>query len=566
MSVARRVYFYLVTVIALGIFIAGVGQLLSLFLDITIKGSYLAQVGKADFNQQQLSMGLAMLVIGGPLWFLFWRAIQRRVTGNQEETGAVMRKLFLNLILLVTALVGIIAASNFLIWLIAGASLAQFSSGGLASLIVSGLLWYYHWRVSESEGHPSAAARTLRRWYVYILAAFGLVWLTAGPVQLVNIAVLNLPIWGDSLVSGMFWNSASQGSLTWILLGGVVWYFHWFRMARGDYDSVLRQVYFYLLTILGGAIAVLVALTIFIYRIFIWIFGSATVSAGLHFQFLGWAVPVILVGAAVWVYHKWLAQEESAQAQERQLSAQRVHFYLMSFLGLGTLVSGLIILLGIILDLLLGAAGTSLTVTSGWWRNQLSLCLALLVVGAPLWLYYWRGVLRQVEAGGVTEWRARSRRIFLYVVVGISIIALAADLVNIVYQILSGVLGGNFGVEVLHNSKWSIQTLIIVIPVLWYHWRIVRIEQRRGAEAAAVQKTITLLAGDWAEDLVPRIEDKCGFKIRRLFLVGQSGEEIVSLSDEEVTALANDILTAPGTKVMLVALGGRIAVLPYQSK
>ena len=48
--------------------------------------------------------------------------------------------------------------------------------------------------------------------------------------------------------------------------------------------------------------------------------------------------------------------------------------------------------------------------------------------------------------------------------------------------------------------------------------------------------------------------------------MGQSGEEIVSLSDEEVTALANDILTAPGTKVMLVALGGRIAVLPYQSK
>ena len=171
-------------------------------------------------------------------------------------------------------------------------------------------------------------------------------------------------------------NGSTQGSITWILLGGTVWYFHWFRMARGDYDSVLRQVYFYLLTILGGAIAVLVALTIFIYRIFIWIFGSATVSAGLHFQFLGWVVPVILVGAAVWVYHKWLAQEEAAQAQERQLSAQRVHFYLMSFLGLGTLVSGLIILFGIILDLLLGAAGTSLTVTSGWWRNQLSLCLA----------------------------------------------------------------------------------------------------------------------------------------------------------------------------------------------
>ena len=77
-SATRQVWLYLITLISLGIFVAGVGQLLSLLFDVTIKGSSLTQVGQATFNQQQLSLGLAMAVIGGPLWFFFWRAVQRR--------------------------------------------------------------------------------------------------------------------------------------------------------------------------------------------------------------------------------------------------------------------------------------------------------------------------------------------------------------------------------------------------------------------------------------------------------------------------------------------------------
>ena len=438
-SITRRVWLYLITLISLGIFAAGVGQLLTLLFDVTIKGSYLTQVGEGAFNLQQLSLGLAMTVIGGPLWFLFWRAVQRRVKGNQEDIGALIRKFFLNFILLETALMGIIAASDFLRWLITGVPLAKFSSSVLATAIVAGVVWFYHWWVSESEGHPSSGARTLRRWYVYILSGFGLIWLAVGLVQLINVAVINLPIWGDIFVRGQFWNNTVQTSIAQIILGGVVWYFHWFRMARGDFDSTLRQVYFYLLTISGGAITVLVALTIMFYQILLWVFGVTGVSTGQHFQFLGWAVPTILVGLAIWGYHRRLAQEETGRAQEKRQSSQRVYFYLMSFLVLGTTVAGLIMLFGILFNLIINVTGTSLTVTAGWWRNQLSLSLALLLVGMPLWIYYWNGVLKRVRVGGIEEGRALSRRIFLYVIIGVSIITLAADLVNIIYQLLSGI-------------------------------------------------------------------------------------------------------------------------------
>jgi uncharacterized membrane protein len=562
MSTAKRVYFYLVYFIALGMFAGGVGVLLGVCFDIITKYPALAQIGAQTFSRQALSLGLAMLVIGGVLWFLFWRAIRRNVSGDPAEIGSAIRKLFMNLILAASALVGLFAAVGFLKWLMAGALLNQFPSGGLARLIVTGVIWYYHWRVTEKEGQPSPEAKTLRRWYVYLLSGWGLVALSVNLVGLVNTAVSYLPVWGETIVSGKFWSSNVQGSISWILLGGAVWAFHWFRMAKGDFDSTLRQVYLYLLAILGGSIAGLVALTTSLFKVFRFALGTLSTPTNTYFQFLGWTVPLMLVAAAVWVYHQHVTQEEAVQVQER-LSARRVHSYLMSFIGLGTLIAGLIILFGILLDVPLRAG--SIVVTPGWWRNQLSVCLALLVVATPIWLYYWNRVL-QMAAEGVAERRARSRRIFLYIVVGAAIVTLAADLVNIVYQLLNGVLQGTFGADVLRHSKWSLQTLVVAVPVLMYHWQIVRQDQRLGAEAAAVRKTVTVLVSDRAAGLVSQIEEKLGYKVRTLRYLGQMPEDFPALSDEEVSRLAGDIQAAPSTKVMLVADGGRILVLPYQEK
>ena len=560
MSTARHVWLYLITLIALGIFAAGVGNLLALLFDVTIKGSYLTQVGKTTFSQQQLSLGLAMTVIGGPLWFFFWRAIQRRVKGSQEEIGAAMRKFFLNFILLVSVLTAVVAASNFLKWLMAGVPSAKFSPGVLATAIVAGIIWFYHWRVSEAEGHPSSVAKTLRRWYVYVVAGFSLVWLAVGLIQLINSAVVALPVWGNLLVRGQFWNNTTQFSITQILFGGLTWYLHWFRMVRQDFDSTLRQVYFYLLTISGGAITALVASIILLFRFFLWIFGGAPVSISPHFQFLGWAVPTILVGVAIWGYHRRLAQEEAGRIQEKRQSAQRVYLYLMSFLGLGTMAAGLSILFGILLD-----TGTSLTVTTGWWQNQLAVSLALLLVGAPLWLYYWNSILKRVQTGGISEWRSLSRRIFLYVVIGVSIVFLAADLVNIIYQLLRGILQSNFGTNFLHDSKWSLQTLIVAAFLLWYHWQLLRTDQRRGAETAVTRKSVAFLADDRTGELTARLEDKLGFKIHTLYPVGQTGVNL-TVPDEEIDRVASEIVSAPSNKVMLVVLGGKITVLAYHDK
>jgi hypothetical protein len=561
MNSIKRFWLYAVTLITLGIFAVGVGDLLNLLFGVLIKGTSDTLIVGSSYNQQQLSLGIAMTVIGGPLWFFFWRAIQRRAKASVEETGSGIRKLYLNYILVMTAFMSIIAAGEVLKWLLSGAAAADYSPASLTLIVVAGIVWYYHWKVSESEGQPSPVARTLRRWYMYALSGFGLIWLAIGLVQLINTAFVSLPIWGNVLVEGHFWGSTVQLAVAQILLGAGTWYLHWFRMSKDDLNSTLRQVYFYLLTITGGAVTALVSSIILFYRFFNWIFGGAPVAGNPHFQFLGWAVPAILVGIGIWGYHLRLAQEEAGRVQEKRQSAQRVYYYLMAFLGLSTLAVGLSVLLGIFVD-----TGTALTGTSGWWRTQLALCLSLISVGLPLWLYYWNGILKRVQSGGITEWRALSRRIFLYVVIGVSIIMLTADLVNVVSQLLRGIMQSNLNTNFFHDAKWSLQTLIIAAFLLWYHWQVLRADQRRGTESVVQRRNVILFADDPLGELSARLENKLGYKITNLYPTGVNLEKSLPLPDEEIDRLVAAIQSGPVNKVMLVMINGKVSVLPYQDK
>jgi hypothetical protein len=563
MSVIRRVFYYLLTFIALVVFANGVGQLLALLFDVAVRVPATPS-GRQAFNpSNQFSLGLAMTVIAGPLWFFFWRTVQKRVAGNNEEIGSAIRKFFLNLILLVSAFTGLTNLSGFLRWLFEGVQTAYFPSGSLAIFIVSAIIWVYHWRVSEKEGHPSPDAKTLKRWYVYILSAAGLVWLAVNLVQVIGAAILLLPFWGNSIARSDFWNYSTQLGVSWIILGSITWYFHWFHVAKGDIESVLRQVYYYVVAISGGVIAALSALTVTFYQTLKWAFGAVNISAGEHFRFLSWTIPTLLVGLAIWGYHRALAQEEQSSAVERKQSAQRIHMYLMSFISLGTMAAGLIILLSILLGLIIESAGAVISVGPGGWRNALSLSLALLIVGTPLWIYFWGKALKLAQSGGIIEWRATSRRIYLYAIAGISAATLIADFVNIIYQLINGALSANMGIQVLRNISWSLETLVVAVSVLWYHWRIIRVEQLHGAEAIS-KKRVTLIANDRTGKLTEKISEKLGLKIRVLFPEVQ--EELVAFSEEELEQTIKSVRDASAPNVLIIVLGNKITVIPYEEK
>jgi ABC-type multidrug transport system fused ATPase/permease subunit len=215
---------------------------------------------------------------------------------------------------------------------------------------------------------------------------------------------------------------------------------------------------------------------------------------------------------------------------------------------------------------LLVETGTDVTATAGWWRHQLATALAMLVVGTPIWLYYWNGILKRIKAGGIDEWRALSRRIFLYTIIGVAIVLLAADLVNIVYELLRNSLSGHFSANFLNDAKWGLQTLVVAALLLWYHWRNLRADQHRGAETILARRDVTILSDDRAGDLAVRLENKLGYKTHTLYLVGQTGAGQPALTEEEIQRLVNEIQSATADKIMLVMLEGKITVMPYRDK
>ena len=557
MTTARRVFLYLIALVGLVLLAIGGGLLLGLVFDLLLKG---AGIGRGGFISQQFSLSIAMLLIGGGLWFPFWNIIQKRAAAAPEETGASFRKLYLNFIQTVSALTALSAGIDSLNWLFGSLSSFDFPSSRFAALIVASLVWYFHWRISESEGHPTPAARTMRRWYVYILSAWGLITLVFNIVQFLNSVLSLLPVWQPAIVYGNAWQ-AIYPNLSAGLLAALAWWFFWFRMARHDAGSTLRQVYFYLLAISVSAIAGLVALTTAIFRILAYILGAQ--GSPSYFQFLTWTIPTILVAAAVWFYHQRLAQEEAAGSPQQHLSARRVHLYLMSFISLGAMVAGVTVLLGLVLDFIITALGGDVIAgTPYWWREQVKRrpwrCYSLAypsgsITGAGFYRWW---------VSDAAERRARSRRIFLYIVLGLAIIGLAAGLVNLVYRILNVLFAGS-SPEFIRDIKWGLQAILVAAPLLLYFLQVIRQDQRAGAEAIPAAKHVTVIANADTTGILEGLAERLGYRVTDLRYTGPAGPP-VNLSPAQLDDAADRIREAAGPKVMLVIINNVINVLPYQ--
>ena len=221
---------------------------------------------------------------------------------------------------------------------------------------------------------------------------------------------------------GSLWNDTTQTALALFLVGGVFWWWHWHRVSRSDLDSALRQVYLHFFAILGGAATVVATLSILLFNIIQWALGEADAAgAAEQFRFLPAALVALISGGALWGYHWAVVRQESSAGDPTTPAARQVYRYLLASLGLGTLAAGLIILFGVVIGVIVPQSGQEL-LRADWWRNPLASTATLLLVGVPLWGIYWFGVQRDASAG-LLERSALSRRVFIYLVLGVAALA-----------------------------------------------------------------------------------------------------------------------------------------------
>jgi hypothetical protein len=491
-----------------------------------------------------------------------------------SEAQAFSRQLYIYLVLGISGALFAFGLVSLLRWLLGS---GEFNGNNLAFPLVWGSIWAYHWHLQSLDASRTEDGATVRRIYVYITSVYSLVMLAVGvgiviwrPLKEAYLALFTTEL---MISSGGFWDSVwsdtTRAGVATLVVGGLLWWWHWNRVARGDASSHLRQVYLYLLAVLGGAVTVVITLSLLLYVVLQWFIGvPGAAGAAAHFGAVPGMIAVLVPGAALWGYHWAVVQQESLMATGRWPAARRVYRYLVAALGLSTLSVGLVMVFLVALGVLIPQAGTQLS-DAGWWRNPLVLAITLLIVGVPIWSYYWFGVQREVAVGPVQERAAQSRRIFIYGVFGIATLLVLGNLSALLYTFLRDVLEGGLSWQVLQDAKWSAGTLLMAGAVSVYHWLVLKEDRQEmpareetpvpGVQAA---KELIALAAQSAQDSVRALESRLGVPIR-VWRRLDSGDS-PHLTEEELETVRDEIANAPGNRALLILDASGVRVLPYR--
>jgi hypothetical protein len=356
-------------------------------------------------------------------------------------------------------------------------------------LVVGALLWAYHRTVSASDraaaGEVGGSA-TLRRWYVYGVAFIALLYLLSNLSRTARIT------W-ETLATAAFGSATPPhglgGAIATAIVALAVWLTHWTLLAVGssraplatqDARSTLRPVYLF------GALAVAVGFTLgglsqLLYYALGRLLGVASpggVGGNLIVAMAAPATTALVYGVA-WLYQRHAVAAHAAEptattepvepghARAGIEGVRRLYVYLVSLLAIAVVAAGAGGVLWTLADL--ATAAPRAAGSSTWWREQVSLYTTLLAVGLPVWALHWGPrAARNDEAGSL------SRRIYLYVTLGASVLALLGSGVAAAREILLLVLGESATSGAITNLARALSVSAVSAIVIGYHLRFLR--------------------------------------------------------------------------------------------
>lgn len=486
MTTIRRVYIYVVAFAGLAALTVGLANLGRALLAVLVGASAAAAPG---YLRDQVSLWVAVALVGLPLWALHWRWAQR-LSDDLEERTSTLRRLYLYLVLAGATLV---AAGTLQTWASVVMMALLGAPGGLANMgipsvptfVIAAIVWAYHWRVAAEDravGGEERGSATLRRWYVYGAAFVGFILVLQGMQQVLQsvwFQVASLP--------GAQGLSISVPGVADALVGLALWGWHWgwlskrvgARAQEQDARSTLRSVYLFL-GLAAVVVGTLAGVSEALYYVLARALGVAEPGgvAGSLLQAAAGPVSVVVVYGIGWVYQRAAIGRQIQLVAEapRQVEVRRLYRYLTSLVAVAILATGAGGLLWVVADVATHAAETVLVVT--WWQDRASLFATMTAVGLLAWLLHWRP--RAPEDAG-----SLARRVYLYVVLIGGVLGLLGGGAFTVYGLLSMALGSTADGASLTQLGHAMAVALVAAVVVWYHARSVRADTRLAAPRPA---------------------------------------------------------------------------------
>jgi len=318
-----RLYLYFATIV--GLYVFGGGAIFALVsplaaaYDALFRETLVARSWSEEFRE-----GLAIGVIGLAAWVWHWlRLLARRdSTTTLWFTYVFLAGIAPGLAAAVTSLAVLLFTA--LQWWFGDSNAAQaaehFASlpGIAAVLLVGCLSWGYHRAVLREGASATSRWSEPERIYRYLVAAAGLLTLSAGLVTLLAVCLDALPPRADNLLGADGWRSNSLiMGITLATVGLPLWARYWSLTQREaveegavERSTLPRRVY--LFGVFGiAALTTLIDLTIILFQLFEGIL-EGTLS-GEFFRETRWSLALVLVAGAVSGYH-WLVLREDQAA------------------------------------------------------------------------------------------------------------------------------------------------------------------------------------------------------------------------------------------------------------
>jgi hypothetical protein len=339
----RRLYRYLWVLYGLLMTVFGAQQVLRFLF--YIPGDVLGELGR-----EVVVNGVALLLVGTPVWVYSWRLIQDSLL-DPAEMGSTLRLGILYLLALGGVITVITTGSmivNSIITKLLGADwtsqhFVQQIGAPLSIGLPLGLVWaYYGYWLNRHIAALSDPVRQagMKRLYYYILALIGLVVAFAGVATLLSFMIDMIT--GPGMMIGDSTRGTLATSLSSLIVGLPLWFATWRPMqaealARGTLgdharSSVLRKTYLYLVlfaSVIGGMAAAVALVYQLIRFILTGNAGSNFASEVLNF------VQLLFLFGVVLIYHLSVLRMDGAATAGSLAEKQSAYSVLVVNAGSG---------------------------------------------------------------------------------------------------------------------------------------------------------------------------------------------------------------------------------------
>lgn len=446
-----------------------------------------------------LARSLAFVVVGAPiLWLLaaWTRRLARQDPGELAGLGWAAYVTLTQLAAVGVAAVGVHDVLRSA--LVEGRLDAQ---AAVAVAVWGALWWIAHLLDVRTLDGPR------RRPLLLLGSLVGWVLSMLGLVALLGAALAAFVLPAPDVIVGA--TSPLGGAAAVLAPGLAIWVWYWrHRLARTEVDGWWLA---YVLPLGVGAslVVALAGVSIVVDRVLVRAFGESSGTAGEYAAGTATAVGLAVVGTLSWWYHR---QVMALRGPGGRTELVRVLEYLLAGIALVAAAVGITLAVVALLEALAPAAEVLVGEPV---VNLVLAAVTLLLVGGPLWWWFWSRIRRARAAEPAVEVASPTRRAYLIVLFGVAGVVAVAVVLVAAFLVLDDLLTGQVGAGTAADVRVPLGMLAASATISAYHWAVYREDRRVRPAAVPVRRgpSQVLLVGPADEPLVADVRRATGARV-----------------------------------------------------